>query len=223
MRIISIDEKSSNLQQSSIIKSRELSQHKRLGAALERTLSRCSEIHAEYELQTTRLREAAEKQGYTSGFKLFFSQLIDMLDEYERRQNERFSELRSNVIMAIKSSLHDPTIVERIIHHLHEKSGQQKALRIIIPHEVQLPSGVDLSNYHFTDDNHITVQNDMDAIRFPSEALCHQWLAQAESEICALNASIGSLIPEILNDIGNQLIALSNNKKLEPHDSVKEN
>ncbi|MGP3590885.1 hypothetical protein [Vagococcus sp. WN89Y] len=212
MRTISNDELPQDWHAQTLIKSSERSRYRQMATALERTLTRCSEIHAEYESQTVAIREYSEKEGFSAGFALFFSQVITLLDEYEKRQNARFNALRDNLNSALESSLHDPVIVERIIHHLQEKCGHQKALRIIIPKEVPLPVGADASNYLFSDDNHITIQTDTDSIRFPGGALCRQWLTQAENEITPMNENINTLIPELLHKLGNQLLDLSDNK-----------
>lgn len=172
MRTITLDQLPDDLHRLTVIKSSERTRHQRMAVALERTLNRCSEIHAEYEQQTVRLRENCERQAFQTGFALFFSQLVTLLDEYQRQQHKRQDAFRQQIATALRQSLHDPMIVERIIHHLQEKCGHQKALRIVIPRAVKLPDGTDTSNYLYTDDNHITVQNDMDAVRFPSETLC---------------------------------------------------
>jgi hypothetical protein len=178
--------------------------------ALERTLTRCSEIHAEYELQTVRLRENCEREGFEAGFRLFFDQLTAFIEDYQRLQNQRQAEFRQHVADALHKSLHDPTIVNRIIHHLQEQCGHQKALRIIIPKAVALPEGADASHYQFTDDNHITVQNDMDAIRFPSESLCREWIQHADDKLIPVEAVVNNLTPDRLRNIASQLIGLSN-------------
>jgi hypothetical protein len=222
MRTITIDELPEDLHRQAVIKLGERTRHQRMAVALERTLNRCSEIHAEYEIQTVRLRESCERQGFNAGFELFFSQLIALLDEYQRRQQQREKQFRQHVTEALSKSLHDPTIVERIIHHLQERCGHQKALRIIIPAAVKLPNGADASNYQYTDDNHITVQNDMDAIRFPSESLCQQWLQHAEEKVVPLDAAINALIPNLLRDIAGKLIDMSQRPPT-LHDDQEEN
>lgn len=224
MRTITIDELSEDLQRQVVIKSTERSRHQRMAVALERTLNRCSEIHAEYELQTVRLRENCEKEAFQAGFQLFFSQLMTLLDEYQRQQNKRQEVFRQQIATALNKSLHDPMIVERIIHHLQEQCGHQKALRIIIPRAVKLPDGVDTSNYQYTDDNHITVQNDMDAVRFPSESLCRTWLQQADEQIVSVNETINNLTPELLRDLAGKLIDMSHRLPSEPaHSNEDEN
>lgn len=209
MRTITLDELPDDLQCQVVIKSSERSRHHRMASALERTLSRCSEVHAEAERRTAALRENYKKQAFQAGFTLIFDQLVLLLDEYQRQQIQRQAVYRRHIATALKKSLNDPMIVERIIHHLQEQCGHQKALRIIIPRAVKLPEGSDTSNYQFTDDNHITVQNDRDAVRFPCESLCREWLLNADENIAPLNDTINNLTPELLRDLAGKLIALS--------------
>lgn len=222
MRTITIDELPEDLHRLTVIKSSERTRHQRIAMALERTLNRCSEIHAEYELQTVRLRENLERQAFQTGFELFFSQLVTLLDEYQRQQQKRQEVFRQQIGTALNQSLHDPMIVERIIHHLQEQCGHQKALRIIIPRAVKLPEGADISNYLYTDDNHITVQNDMDAVRFPSETLCRTWLQQADEKTAGFNETINNLTPDMLRNLAGKLIAMSHRMPSETVNSDKD-
>lgn len=209
MRTITIDKLPEDLHRLTVIKSSERTRHQRMAVALERTLNRCSEIHAEYELQTVRQRENCERQAFQTGFELFFSQLVTLLDEYQRQQQKRQEVFRQQIATALNQSLQDPTIVKRIIHHLQEQCGHQKAQRIIIPRAVKLPDGADISNYLYTDDNHITVQNDMGAVRFPSETLCRTWLQQADEKTADFNETINNLTPDMLRNLAGKLIAIS--------------
>lgn len=222
MRTITIDELPEDLHRLTVIKSSERTRHQRMAVALERTLNRCSEIHAEYELQTVRLRENCERQAFQTGFELFFSQLVTLLDEYQRQQQKRQEVFRQQIATALNQSLHDPMIVERIIHHLQEQCGHQKALRIVIPRAVKLPDGADISNYLYTDDNHITVQNDMDAVRFPSETLCRTWLQQADEKTAGFNETINNLTPDMLRNLAGKLIAMSHRMPSETVNSDKD-
>jgi hypothetical protein len=222
MRTIIINELPEDLHRLAVIKSSERTRHQQMTVALERTLNRCSEIHAEYELQTVRLRESCERQAFQTGFELFFSQLVTLLDEYQRQQQKRQEVFRQQIATALNQSLHDPMIVERIIHHLQEQCGHQKALRIIIPRAVKLPDGADISNYLYTDDNHITVQNDMDAVRFPSETLCRTWLQQADEKTVGFNETINNLTPDMLRNLAGKLIAMSHRMPSETVNSDKD-
>lgn len=222
MRTITIDELPEDLHRLTVIKSSERTRHQRIAMALERTLNRCSEIHVEYELQTVRLRENLERQAFQTGFELFFSQLVTLLDEYQRQQQKRQEVFRQQIGTALNQSLHDPMIVERIIHHLQEQCGHQKALRIVIPRAVKLPEGADISNYLYTDDNHITVQNDMDAVRFPSETLCRTWLQQADEKTAGFNETINNLTPDMLRNLAEKLIAMSHRMPSETVNSDKD-
>lgn len=215
MRTITIDELPKDKYHLTVIKSSERTRHQQMALALERTLNRCSEIHAEFELQTVKLRENYERQAFQTGFELFFSQLVTLLDEYQRQQHKRQEVFRQQIATALNQSLHDPIIVERIIHHLQEQCGHQKALRIVIPRGIKLPDGADISNYLYTDDNHITVQNDSDAVRFPSETLCRSWLQQAESKAAGFDETINNLMPDMLRNLAGKLIAMSNQMPLE--------
>lgn len=201
-----------------LIKSNERNRHRSMAAALERTFSRCNEIHTEYESHSVQLRENDKKEGFAAGFKLFFSQLQSMIEDYERLQDARIHSLRESLHNTLKLSLQDTVIVERIIHHLEIKCGNRKPLKIIIPKSVYLNKDTATSHYLFCDENHITVQNDVDAIRFPSDALCHQWLSDAEADIVSLNDRIGDLIPDFLGEIVNQLTELSEkNSRIKNH------
>lgn len=222
MRTIIIDKLPEDLHTLSVIKSSERTRHQRMTLALERTLNRCSEIHAEYELQTVKLRENSERQAFQTGFELFFSQLVTLLDEYQRQQLMRQEVFRQQIATALNQSLQDQMIVERIIHHLQEQCGHQKALRIIIPRAVKLPDGADVSNYMYTDDNHITVQNDIDAVRFPSETLCRTWLQQADEKTADFNETISNLTPDMLRNLAGKLIAMSHRMPSETVNSVKD-
>lgn len=222
MRTIFSNELPPDWRRHTLIKSVERDRSRRMALALERTLQRCSEIRAEYESHTVTLRENSEKEGLAAGIELFFSQLITMLDKYEKLQNERFNAFRDGLKEALGTSLHDPVIVDRIIHHLQEKCGHQKPIRIIIPKEVPLPEDVDISNYVFSDDNHITIQNDMDSIRFPGGTLCQEWLSQAEKETIEPGQKLTTLIPEVLSNIGQQLLAYSERRGFDYYTQEKE-
>ncbi|WP_299999376.1 type III secretion protein [uncultured Cedecea sp.] len=204
MRMISGNNLPLNYHQHSIIKGKERDHYQRMAASLERTLARCNEMYAEYESHTVLLRENSQKEGFSMGFELFFSQLVDFLEDYEKRQKIRLTTFRSKLLSSIKESFNDTVIVERIIHNLQIQSGQHKPLRIIIPKTVKLPTGADDSNYILTDDNHITIQNDMDSIRFPIDSVCQQWLAESDESIHSLSQEIDKLSPDFLENIGQQ-------------------
>ncbi|MEB5957499.1 type III secretion protein [Escherichia coli] len=224
MRIITNNELPRDIHRQIVIKSGERSRHQKMAVALERTLSQCREIHAAYEQQAVILRENSKKQGFKAGFQLFFAQLVNLLDEYARRQQQRQIQFRKHLTDALTRALHDPTIVECIIHHLQEHCEHQEVVRIIIPAEVKLPDGADPANYQRTNDNHITVQNDMGAIRFPSESLCQQWLAYADEMISPHDAVTSQLIPDLLRDIAGTLLDLGNqHSSASPHSNQEEN
>jgi len=185
----------------SVIKCKERNHYHRMAASLERTLTQCNEMYAEYESHTLILRENSQKEGFSVGFELFFSQLVTFLDDYEKRQNTRLTTLRTKLLSSIKESFNDTVIVERIIHNLQVQSGQQKPLRIIIPKTAKLPDGIDSSNYILSDDSHITIQNDMDSIRFPIDSVCQQWITESDNEIHSLSQEIDELIPAFIDSI----------------------
>lgn len=222
MRTITTNELPEGLHRLSVIKSSERTRHQRMIMALERTLNRCSEINAEYESQMVKLRNISEKKGFQAGFDIFFSQLVTMFDEYQRLQHKWQKAFRHQIVTALTTSLQDPMIVERIIHHLQEQCGHQKALRIVIPRQVKLPAGANTSNYLYTDDNHITVQNDMDVIRFPSESFCCAMLQQADEKTVDFNETIKNLTPNLLRDLAGKLITMSNQQPSETVISDKE-
>ncbi|UIA88061.1 type III secretion protein [Erwinia tracheiphila] len=214
MRVIDSSSLPDEVIATGLIKSKERKQHTRMTEALERTLTRCNEITDAYQKHTVQLRENCEKEGYTEGFQLFFSQLISMLDEYQKLQDERFEIFQENFNTSLKESFYDPVIVDRIIHHLQEKIGHQRNLKIIIPRRVPIPEGAEISNYRFTDDDNITVQNDSLAIRFPSEYLCTQWVNESMLNLKIINKKIHSLIPDTLEVIGQHLIAIAQAEQL---------
>ena len=198
MRMISKDSLPQDFEKSDIIKVKERNHCQRMASSLERTLARCNEMYAEYEHQTVTLRENSKREGFTEGFSLFFSELIMFLEEYEQKQTQRLNILQDTVLRAIKSSFNDSVIVERIIHHLQVQCGQQKPLCIIIPRSVKLPENIDNSHYTLTDDSHITIQNDMDSIRFPVDSVCQQWMSQANNAVKPLTQEINTLTPEVI-------------------------
>lgn len=195
-----------NYHQYDVIKGKERDHYQRMAASLERTLARCNEMYAEYESHTLVLRENSQNEGFSVGLDIFFSQLIKFLDNYEKKQNIRLNTFRSTLFNSIKESFNDSVIVERIIHNLQVQSGQQKPLRIIIPKTVKLPEGINNSNYIMTDDCHITIQNDMDSIRFPIDSVCQQWITESDNTIHSLNQHIDKLIPAFMDSINKESI-----------------
>lgn len=211
--------------QRDIIKVKERNHYQRMTSSLERTLSRCNEMYAEYEQQTITLRENSKREGFAEGFNLCFSQLIQFIEEYEKKQTERLNTLQSTLLSSIKSSFNDSVIVERIIHHLQVQCGQQKPLRIIIPRSVNLPEGADDSLYTFTDDSHITIQNDMDSIRFPVDSVCQQWMSQADSAVTSVTQQINTLTPAViqqLSDVSERFFDSKMAEHIQPEEENKD-
>lgn len=201
MRTISKNSLPLDYHNHSVIKGKERDHYQRMAKSLERTLARCNEMYAEYESHTVVLRENSQKEGFSAGFELFFSQLAEFLDDYEKRQRIRLKTFRNKLLGSIKESFNDAVIVERIIHNLQVQSGQQKPLRIIIPKTAKLPDGVDHSNYILSDDNHITIQNNMDSIRFPIDSICQHWITESDNSIHTLTQEIDKLIPAFIDSI----------------------
>lgn len=201
MRIISKDKLPPDYHHQSVIKCKERNHYYKMAVALERTLASCNEMYAAYEAHTLIFRENSQKEGFIAGFETFLSQLVNFLDNYEERQQARLVKLRESILNTIKESFHDTVIIERIIHNLQMQCNQQKPLRIILPKSVQLPEDIDTSNYILTDDNHITIQNEMDSIRFPIDSVCHQWMINADNAIYPLSQEISGLIPALLKNI----------------------
>ena len=213
MRTISENNLPLNYHNHSVIKGKERDHYQRMATSLERTLARCNEMYAEYESHTVVLRENSQKEGFSVGFELFFSQLVEFLDDYEKRQLIRLTTFRNKLLSSIKESFNDTVIVERIIHNLQIQSGQQKPLRIIIPKTARLPEGIVHSNYILNDDSHITIQNDMDSIRFPIDSVCQQWITEADSAIHSLSHEIDNLIPALMNTISQKYLQARENDK----------
>lgn len=206
MRTIPVNNLPLNYHQYSVIKGKERDHYQRMAASLERTLARCNEMYAEYESHTLVLRENSQKEGFSVGLEVFFSQLMKFLDSYEKQQHIRLNTFRNTLFNSLKESFNDSVIVERIIHNLQVHSDQQKPLRIIIPKTVKLPEGIDNSNYILTDDSHITIQNDMDSIRFPIDSVCQQLIIDADNIIHSLSQNIDKLIPEFMDSINKESI-----------------
>ncbi|MBS0846910.1 type III secretion protein [Citrobacter sp. JGM124] len=203
MRVIPISDLPPDHHNLSVIHFKERDRNKRLATALERTLASCSKMHKEYESRTLVLRENSQKEGFISGVEMFMTQLIHFINSYEKLQNARLEALRTSIMNSIKNSFHDTVIVERIIHNLQVQCNQQKPLRIIIPKRVKIPDNIDYSSYIFSEDSNITIQNDMDSIRFPIDSVCQKWMTHADNEIYIFNKDISELIPEMISKIIN--------------------
>lgn len=212
MRKIKASELSNDLNNAVVIKRREWTHYRKMSDALERTLRHCQKISTEKESEAVALREASQKAGFAEGFRLFFEELAHMLDEYDRLQDQRFSQYRQKLLDAVQCSLRDPAIVELIIQRLKEQNGQQKVIRIIVPHGVELPMGNDSPNYHFVNSDNITLQNENDAIRFPAEHLHGGWRKKADDDLSSVHHKIHSLVPDIYSQIAKKLLELSTDR-----------
>ncbi|ADP12400.1 conserved uncharacterized protein [Erwinia sp. Ejp617] len=216
MRFISSKELPNGIYGNILIKSTLITRHRNMASALERTLSHCNKIRIECESRLIETRENCEKEGYSSGLQLFFTQLMNMLDDYEVQQNTRMASFEQSVIDAVQKSFDDMVIVERIIHHIKINCCQQNIKKIIVPRTVQLPDSVEMPNYQYTDDKHITVESEKEAIRFQSAPLCRQWLIHAENKMANINKDISKIIPDIFIDMGMTLVKLGEENRNKP-------
>lgn len=82
-----------------------------------------------------------------------------------------------------------------------------------MPRTVQLPENIEMPHYQYTDDQHITVQSDKEAIRFQNAPLCRQWLVHAKNKTINVNQDISKLIPDVFIAIGLKLIKLGEKNK----------
>lgn len=192
-----------------LIKSAEHTRHHQMARALERTLGHCSEIHAKCASDMEKLRESTKKEGFSAGFQLFFTQIVSLLDNINRRYNQRQTAFRQSLMTALEGSFHDPVVVERIIFYLQEICAPQSALNVVIPRGVTLPDKEKGTNYQYTDDNHITITDGDEVIRFPCEMLCQQWIRETENEYKETDQEIYAIIPEIMAVINEKLLSVS--------------
>lgn len=205
MRILSKNELPENYKDLKIIKSHDRDRCVKMNTLLERTLSRCNDMYAEYQLETNLLRENCQREGFSSGFDMFFSQLLQFIEQYSDLQNARLETLKESLTQSIKSSFNDTMIVERILHHLHEKCGQIKPLKIILPSNIRLSGHIDHSNFIFSNEENITLQTERDSIRFPISLICQQWMDKAESNIAIQDEYLEELVPQLLNNINKKI------------------
>ncbi|CAO96961.1 hypothetical protein [Erwinia tasmaniensis] len=212
MRKITENELPTDSYSNILIKSSLVSRYQRLSSALERTLIHCNQIHLEYESRKDELQERYQKEGYTAGLQLIFSQLTMMLDDYEQQHSTRIEKLKSLINDAVRTSFDDPVIVERIIYHIKRICKQQNIRKIIVPRTVQFKDDADLSDYIFTDGSDITLQGDKEAVRFQSTSLCQQWLEQAAVEMSSIDENINKIVPDFLYEMGQKLITLSHKR-----------
>ncbi|WKX25767.1 type III secretion protein [Tatumella ptyseos] len=209
MRTIKSDQLPDDVKHLNIVKAKERTRYLKLAKALERTMVRCCEIRTAAESETRQMRDEYERQGFETGFQLFFSQIVSLLSDYHHHHQHQQQQFREQVNHSIRETLQDATIVQLIIDQLQKKCGVQPPLNVVIPATVKLPNESPFTTYLYTDDNHISVQNSEGILRFPSEALCRQWLIQAESAIAPLDAEVNRLAPEAIHTIIEQLKRLS--------------
>jgi len=222
MRKIPVNNLPHDLHDRVVVKANERNSYKNMAAVLERTFKQCSEMRKESELNAIVLEEDAKQEGLRLGFQLFISQLISFLEDFYQSYNRCLETYQQQMKAALNDSLNDPDIVNLIVNHLKNECRDNKILRIIIPNKTRLPVGFDTSQYEFTDASHITIQNDLEAIRFPSDALCRQWLEQADFTVQYNDHLIRNLAPEFLRNIADHLITLSNDHAFQNINNKKE-
>lgn len=205
MRTLSRAELPENCDNEILIKSGARRRQRRLSNALEMTLRRCREIHAEQNKHTVEMRARSEKEGFSAGFQHFFSMLIDMLEAYESLLYERQAIQHQQLQEAITQALHDPIAVERIVTHLHDYFDSRSELTLILPAGLPVPEAHAHLTCLTTEDEHITLQCGMQALRFPIDTLCQQWITQADKDIQHINQKLNELIPSTLTRIVEQL------------------
>lgn len=211
MRIIPKDHLPDNFQDTTIIKKSTRNRCIKMHSILEKTLSRCNEMYSEYQSHTVQLRDRCQKEGFSLGFEIFFSQLLQFIDQYTSLQEARIKNLQESMHQSIKSSFDDTVIIERILHHLQEKCGQLKPLRVILPHTVKLDAHIDASNFTFSTEENITVQTDLDSIRFPISSIYQKWLDESIQSVDLQSEYLQELLPHLLLSMQRRISLLLDN------------
>lgn len=204
MRTVTQAELPENCRHAVLIKSSERKRQRRSGHALEKTLLRCREIHAEQDKLMAEARARCEREGFSAGFQCVFNNLLNVLSEYETLQIERRTRQRQQLQEVITQALHDPIVIERIVTHLHEHFDSSSELTLILPAGIPIPEGLPHVTCLTTADEHITLQSGTRALRFPINRLSDEWLAHADSTQ-DIDQKISMLIPMTLNSIMAQL------------------
>ncbi|MCW2474873.1 hypothetical protein [Candidatus Symbiopectobacterium sp. NZEC151] len=201
MRTISLAELPEECRDSVLIRSKNRKQQCRSQNAIEHTLRRCHEIYDEQKQTSEEIKKQKEKEGFSAGFKLFFTTMLSMLNDYETLQHQRWTEQRQHLQKALTQTLHDPIIVEYVVTQLNAHCSHSDAMTLILPEGVAVP---DLSPHLTcltTHENHITLQCGSHALRFPAQALCQQWMTQADSETQEFTQQLDALTPATLQEI----------------------
>ncbi|MCW2487399.1 hypothetical protein J5069_15985 [Candidatus Symbiopectobacterium sp. NZEC127] len=201
MRTISLAELPEECRDSVLIRSKNRKQQCRSQNAIEHTLRRCHEIYDEQKQTSEEIKKQKEKEGFSAGFKLCFTTMLSMLNDYETLQHQRWTEQRQHLQKALTQTLHDPIIVEYVVTQLNAHCSHSDAMTLILPEGVAVP---DLSPHLTcltTHENHITLQCGSHALRFPAQALCQQWMTQADSETQEFTQQLDALTPATLQEI----------------------
>lgn len=201
MRTISLAELPDECRDSVLITAKNRKQQCRSQNAIEHILRRCHEIHDEQKQASEEIKKQKEKEGFSTGFKLFFTTMLSMLNDYETLQHKRWTEQRQLLRKALTQTLHDPIIVEYVVTQLNAHCSHNDAMTLILPDGVAVPEISPHVTCLTTHENHITLQCGSHALRFPVEALCQQWMAQADSETQALTQQLNALTPAMLQEI----------------------
>lgn len=201
MRTISLAELPEECRSSVLITAKNRKQQYRSQNAIEHTLRRCHEIQDELKREADEIKKQKEKEGFSTGFKLFFTTMLSILNDYETLQHERWTEQRHHLQKALTETLHDPIIVEYIVTQLNGHCRHSDTMTLILPEGVAVP---DLSPHLTcltTHENHITLQCGSHALRFPTETLCQQWMTQADNETQTFTRQLNALTPATLQEI----------------------
>ncbi|MCW2482635.1 hypothetical protein [Candidatus Symbiopectobacterium sp. NZEC135] len=198
MRTISLAELPEECRDSVLIRSKNRKQQCRSQNAIEHTLRRCHEIYDEQKQTSEEIKKQKEKEGFSAGFKLFFTTMLSMLNDYETLQHQRWTEQRQHLQKALTQTLHDPIIVEYVVTQLNAHCSHSDAMTLILPEVPDLSPHLTCLTTH---ENHITLQCGSHALRFPAQALCQQWMTQADSETQEFTQQLDALTPATLQEI----------------------
>lgn len=201
MRTISLAELPEECRDAVLITAKNRKHQCRSQNAIEHTLRRCHEIHNEQKRAADELKKQKEKEGFSTGFKQFFTTVISMLSDYETLQHERWTEQHHHLQKALAQTLHDPIIVEYVVTQLSAHCRPSDAMTLILPDGVNVPNLSPHLTCLTTHENHITLQCGSHALRFPAETLCQQWITQADNETQTFTQQLKALTPTTLQEI----------------------
>lgn len=201
MRTVSLAELPEECRDSVLITARNRKQQSRSHNAIEHTLHRCHEIHDEQKRAADEIKKQKEKEGFSTGFKLFFTTILSMLNDVETLQQQRWTEQRHHLQKAMIQTLHDPVIVEYLVTQLNAHCRHSDAMTLILPEGVAVPDISPHLTCLTTHENHITLQCGSHALRFPAETLCQQWMAQADNDTQSLTQQLNGLTQATLQEI----------------------